>query len=83
MSTTKDVVVSEYRRKCESEKSGQSVKGHIVRELQKLREVGEAIRVQRMQYSVEGGNVESTKIYRQKIWKNHNHRPKRAKVIFF
>ncbi len=57
MSTTKDVVVSEYRRKYESEKSVQSVKGRIVRELPKSKGNGVAIHVQRMRFSVEDGGV--------------------------
>ena len=57
MSMTKNAVESEYHLKLELVKSGQSVKGHIVRELQKSKVIGGVIHAQRMLFSVEGGSV--------------------------
>ena len=57
MSMTKDAVESEYHLKLESVKQVQSVKGHIVQELQKSKATGEVTHVQKMQYSVEGGGA--------------------------
>lgn len=57
MLMTKDAVEFEYHLKLELGKSVRSVKGHIVLELQKSKEVGEVIHVQKMRFSVEGGSA--------------------------
>ena len=58
MSMTSYAVESEYRRKCESEKSGQSVNGRIAPELRKSKVVGEVIDAQRTPFNGEGGGAD-------------------------
>lgn len=67
MLMTKDAVESVYHLKLELGDPVQSVKGHIVLELQKSKVTGEVTRVQRMQFSVEDGSVNHEKKRKKRI----------------
>ena len=67
MLMTKDAVESEYHLKLEQGDPVQSVKGHIVLELQKSKVTGEVIHAQRMLFSVDGGSVNHEKKRKKRI----------------